>query len=818
MNLSGIWQCRVTDGAAHDYTIPASVPGCVHTDLQAAGILPDLFWRDHNDLCQWVEDCDVTYTRTFVPETPELPSVITFRGLDTYCEIFLNGMKIGEADDMFIPWTFPATGLRAGENTLEVRFRSPIREVKACPKRHGAFTTERINTRRMQCTYGWDWVARFVTMGIWREVTLDVLAADRLEHVYVWTESVNSYAAKVGVKAAFSAVSGDAWAELEITDPDGVCVWKRSRRILATTRGASEAELSAFIDLPGAKLWYPMGYGEQPLYTLRIRTGETVSETVFGIRTVEILEIEDAPGSPEAEKAAWLKTRTQMQEWDRNEGSSSFILLVNGLRIFCPGANWVPAEPFPSAETPEKFERLARLARDGNVRMLRVWGGGIFEDDAFYSACDRLGILVTQDFLMACGAYPEDEDDFIEKLKREARAGALQLRNHPSLVWWSGDNENAVRGDENMPHYNGRRAALEAIGPVLSALDPHRRFLPSSPYGGVPYASGVRGTTHNTQYLGNFFAWVRENDFTDYRSYFETYLARFCAEQPAMGMPYVSSLRKFLTDADIFGEDTSMSEYHTKNNPGLGAITLYGYVERLARGMFGEFADGHDRTKKMQLLHTEWVRISLELFRRNAWFSSGIIYWMYNDCWPAANSWSIVDYYCAPKPAYYMFRRCAAPVMSSVTREDGEYRVYVCHTGTDSINVTGRLYVYDIESGAEPWELRTEFFGISNESRCVLRVPEEVLAKRLGSRAVLLWDMETDCGRSDRAFFLPENFGDMQWESGDAEILAEDGETLTVKAPVTIPTLLLDVPYVLDDNSFFMKKGEVRILRKIAKI
>ncbi len=810
MNLNGQWNCHITDHGAHDYRIPGSVPGCVHTDLKNAGILGDLYYRTNADTCQWVEHCDVTYTKTFSAAREDIAdtTVITFAGLDTYCTVLLNGTVIGEADDMFLSWTFPVGGvLKAGENTLEVRFRSPIREVENCPRRFGAFTTERINTRRVQCTYGWDWVARFVTMGIWRDVTLETPAPDRLAHVYVWTDGLYGDTAQIGVRAAFEDISGDGFADFVITDPDGVPVYTRTRRILPTAKGAMETTLSFYADIPAAKLWYPVGYGDQPLYTLTVtQRGQTIGKQTFGIRTVAILEVEDAPDSVYADMAKTYKTYDQLIDWDRNEGSSAFWLLINGTKIFCTGANWVPAEPFPSEEKPEKLDHLGKLAAEGGYNMLRVWGGGIFEQDAFYDACDRYGVLVTQDFLMACGTYPEEDDAFIDKLRREAIAAALALRNHPSLVWWSGDNENAVSGDENMAHYPGRRAALEAIAPVLEQLDPHRRFLPSSPYGGVPYASGVRGTSHNTQFLGNFFAWVREGNFDDYQTYFDRYLDRFCAEQPAMGMPYLSTLRRFMTDDDIFGEDCSVSEYHTKNNPGLGEITLYGYIDRMARGMFGDYADGADRLYKMQLLHCEWVRLSMELFRRNAWYSSGIIYWMFNDCWPAANSWSMVDYYGRKKPAYYTFRRAAKPLIGAISKENGTLRAVLCHRGITGADGTYRLYRYNITSGAETEIAAGAFADLCNESRVIWECADEAVPT-LDKETVLLLDIKSDAG-DDRAFFLPLAWKDMAFDASPVYTVKESDDGYAVTAVTTVPVLLLDLPDVLTENGMFLKRGE----------
>ncbi len=829
------------DGA-YDYTVPASVPGCIHTDLLSAGIITEPFRRDNADKVQWIENCDVTYTGTFAVDAVPEKCALVFHGLDCYCTVSLNGVKLGETDNMFVSHRFDVSSvLKAGENVITAAFRSPVREVEGLPKRGGAFTTERLYTRRIQCTYGWDWVARFVTMGIWRPAELveegaDALTEDRRcgtgnDGIYVWTKDVNPFGAQVGLQLRFLDVTGDAWVHMTITAPDGKTVWTKKRRIMSTVFHHNTATITETADIPDPALWYPAGYGDQPLYTLTCTVYNKeeicIAEKVqpFGIRTVVILETEDAPDSDWAKKAKKLKEYDHLKEWDRNEGSSRFCLLINGVEIFCQGANWVPCEPFPSSETPEKIERLVHLAKLGGVNMLRVWGGGIFENDAFYTACDREGILVTQDFLMACGQYPEEDPAFRNQLYGEAFTAGVALRNHPSLVWWSGDNENAVAGDENMEQFSGKRAG-QVIGHMLEQVDPERRFLPSSPYGGVPYASGVRGTSHNTQFLGNFFGWVREaganlekgitrdeKGWSGYREYFDRYLDRFTAEQPAIGMPFVSSLRKFMTDEDIFGDDTTISEYHTKNNPGLGAVTLYGYVDRMARGIFGEYTSGADRVKKMQWLHCEWIRLSMELFRRNAWYSSGILYWMWNDCWPAANGWSMADYYAQPKPGFYAFRRCAMPVIASVVPdEDGKTVVYLSHNGRpdghgDTAKGHLRLYRYNLVTGAEDCETMVSIAQPAGVTGAVLSVP----AIPMDRETVLLADVMTDAGR-DRAFSLPpmHRYADMAFADTELTVLAEDRDSIMVRAEAAVPFAMVDREGVWSGMGGFMKAGETQ--------
>ena len=803
MLLNGTWKLTGADAAGNPLCLDGTVPGCVHTDLIAAGLLPDLFWRDNSKTCQWIENQDFTYSKTFFVENPEPNAWLEFDGLDTYCDVYLNGQQIGSGDDMFISYEFPVDGvLRHGENLLEVRFKSPIAMVAGKPLRSGAFTRERMHTRRIQCTYSWDWVDRFVTMGIYRDVRLTFRKANEPDQVYLFTKNINPYSAQMQLELTFrDFLQQGEQISFEIRNPEGDVCFRKQRTIL-------QPNMLEYIDIRDPQLWYPAGYGQQPLYTLKISTATSEKVLRFGIRQITILQLEDESGSEEAALCAKLKAIPHLADRDRNDSTACFTVLVNGVRIMCKGGNWVPCDPFPSAESPEKIRKLLELAVDGGVNMLRVWGGGIFEREEFYEECDRLGILVTQDFLMACGNYPEEEDWFIEALKKEAEYAALRLRNHACLAWWSGDNENATQGDENITDFTGYRSATYGIEPVIAKLDPQRYFLASSPFGGKPYSSFTRGTTHATYFLSTFFQYVRESDFKDYRSYFSTYLSRFNAEQPAMGMPFLSSLRKFLTDEDIFGDDTSMSEFHTKNNPGLGAVTLYGYVELLAQKIFGDFTSGEDRVRKMQMLQCEWIRLTLELYRRNKWFSSGILYWMYNDCWPAANGWSLVDYYAMPKPAFYAFKRCAKPVIASLEQEGDELRVFVCNDSLGATSGNGKVYLYDFREDRELMATSFAYAVGANVSELVLTVDYREMKEHMTNSTVILCDIP-----GDRAFLIPGRYQDLDLHYADAKILEQIEEAVTVTTGSFLPFAMVDVPAILDENCMPLKKGEVKTLR-----
>jgi len=459
----------------------------------------------------------------------------------------------------------------------------------------------------------------------------------------------------------------------------------------------------------------------------------------------------------------------------------------------------VPSEPFPSAETEEKITTLLSLATEAGLNMLRIWGGGIFETQHLYNECDRLGILVTQDFLMACGHYPEEKDYFIEQLQKEAEFAAYELRNHPCLVWWSGDNENAIMGYDEAEDYQGRTAIHKGIMPVLYKLDSKRRFLLSSPYGGKFYASKTVGTTHNTQYIGeSVFPYILETDMHDYKEFFGTLLARFIAEEPTLGAISLPSLKKFMEHSDIFDSD-EMWNYHMKGNDAL-PYTLFDVLYNFAQKVFGDFTDGADRYFKLKYNQFEWVRITMENIRRNKGFANGIVYWMWNDCWPASAGWAFVDYYCLPKASFYSFKRCASEVLASI-EETSEYDIFVCNDGLSEKQIN--LSLLYIKQG--------KLFKLTEQKATVgAQLSEKVCSLPLSSLpdgAMLICDVSyaEEC---DRAFYID---GTLPMVKCDApEVVEQDENHITLTATEYIHAVELEGEYVFDDNYFSLLPGETR--------
>ena len=768
-------------------TFIGTVPGCVHTDLFDT---QKLFFNQNSNESRFIENENWTYTKKFYVEQLHGRATLIFQGLDTYCEIYLNNIKIGFADNMFIPHSYNVDNvLKKGENILEVRFFSPIKFVAGKEPLPGAFTTERLYTRRMQCTYGWDWVDRFVTCGIFKPVYIEFFDEMCVNNVYICTDSVDCCGAQISICESFLNYKDGGNISTKIFDEYG--------KLIARKDFFCDCETYKLIfNIPEPKLWYPSGYGEQPLYTLKISVGECEFAQKFGIRTVRILEQQDRKGSKNFKLCKQLQNTKSGEEYDFNTAYSGFIPVINGTKIFCTGANWVPCEPFPSAETPQKITKILEKAKAAGINMIRVWGGGLFETEHFYNECDRLGLLVTQDFLMACGKYPEDDSDFLAQLKKEAEFAAIYLRNHPSLIWWTGDNENAVRGNDAKKQYRGRIASHHAIAPIMQRLDYNRPFLCSSPYGGNLYASKTCGTTHNTQFLDDMIRYILQKDLSDYKEHWKEYTARFIAEEPILGAVCCDSLKKFISDDLI--QDRSLWLYHTKSNPGL-KIELLEMAEIFAEKIFGEFTDFDDKYFKLRYLQYEWVRITLENARRNFGFCGGIVYWMLNDCWPSAVGWSLIDYYNNPKSGYYALKHMRGQVCGSFDKENNTIYLYTSNTVPFKTECLAEVVYIDI-STMNRRKIYSGRFSVGQNSKRIK------ICESLPDNAVLIADIKAN-NTYTRNFYV--NGSICLQKEKNFNIKFKDG-AVYISSKVYLHTVEISGAENVSDNYFQILPGETK--------
>lgn len=801
INLNGEWTIEGTSPEGEIIELCGCVPGSVLNDIVNSGIEKehsDIFYRDNAEYFQKYEDYSWLYKRSFILEESGENIWLVFDRLDTYCDVYLNGKHINYCDNGNIRHKFDVSGaVCTGENEIEVYFYSPVQMQRGKRKRRfAAFSKDRIYTRRTQCSYGWDWTMRFLTCGM-GDAYLEIPDKGiKVAGAYIYTVSVDEYSAEVGIDLELEDYFDGAVIDLEIYDGEDNLVRKRSKY-------CAEKLHKFNIDIENPKLWYPNGYGEQNLHTLVIKCGDReLYNNIFGIRTVKILELPDPESSENYKKCIRQMNDKIFEKSNKDDEFFCFTVFVNGVKVMCKGGNWVPCEPYSKGNTDKKVTELLELFAEAGVNMIRVWGGGAFETEHFYNECSRLGMMVSQDFLMACGDYPEEDEYFIKQLRREAEYITGLARNKPCLIWWTGDNENGTWGYDELDWFHGRISAQRGAAPVIYKNDPYRRFFPSSPYGGKEYASNTAGIAHNTFFLPTLFDFIVSGDMSEYKEIFKRYIARFSAEDPTMGAVSLPSLKKFMLDADIFGDDDSMWLYHTKNNPSLKK-ELFHYTAEFAEKLLGKFKDRADRLFKYKYIQYEWLRISFENARREKEYCSGVLYWMLNDCWPAACGWSLVDYYGIPKDAYYSFKRAAKPIILSVDFEDGAYKVHICNDGNGTtvsliwhaVSKNGKtVYTSDAIKAEAP----------AHKSYIALEIKESQVPKD----CFIVAEIEN----GDRTFYKKGAL-EISPCNDRIEILSLENDCVKVKANTYVHAVEFEGEAVFEDSCFSMLAGEEREIK-----
>ncbi len=816
-SLSGSWRLLGTSPDGRDrLELSASVPGHVHDDLIRNELLPDPFWRDNAERCQWVETWRWEYSREFTWDgtRDQNWAELVFEGLDTYAEVRLNGEVLGQCANMHIPHTFDVSGrLRDGVNHLLVSF-TPVGEAtigKEFNRYFSCFSTDRVYTRRMQCTFAWDWVHRFVSYGIWQPVWLNLWDRARVTDQFIQTCRIGPEGALLLNTYSVEARSdGPLRAEWRLIDPDGAVIWNDARSVQP---GSAEIECA----VPQPRLWWPAGYGDKPMYVMEMRLFADDGCLLHshaqpcGIRTVRLEQCEDAPGSLEERLTRQIRERTPD---DRNDQPGrGFAIWVNDVRIFCKGGNWVPCDPFPGRITPERYDRLVRLVRDGHMNCMRSWGGGLYEPEAFWQACNRYGILITQDMALACAQYPEDDPEFLEALRVEFPVVVRRLRNHPSLVLWSGDNELAMNSDEDDPAGSGVTIAREITGPIIRSMDPTRPFMPTSPFGGRPNNTPTIGDCHISAWYHP--QWLIDG-IDDYRQRIEHTLGRFISEYALPGSPPMRSLRKFLSDEDIADPAGVMWDYHTKDNPYNGMTdpkwTHFHLLERTADQLFGAPTSTEERVQHMEYVPYEWIRLQMEAVRRHKGYCDGLLLWMYNDCWPASG-WSIVDYYGFPKAGWFAMKSRCRPVIVSIEESDETYRIWLCSDALRDHTGSVRAWVQSWQGGAL-WSREWTATSPANRSMPVGEIARAELEGLLNDQTVLIAEWTSDAS-TDRALLYAAMPRQMRLPAATLTVTV-DGDHRSGRVQVRtdhyarVVTLEADCDLDFSDNYFDLLPGEQR--------
>ena len=688
ISLCGSWQFRCTSPEGE--WNQGMVPGCVHTDLLSLGMIQDPFYGDNEKRLQWIGEKDWEYARTFNVTAADLAQShveLVFEGLDTYASVYVNDVLVLSSDNMFRTWKVDVRDiLKEGENSIAVRFESVFKrniskyldapfKLQAWPNNDRADIWLSLYSRKAGYNYGWDWGPRLITTGIWKPVHIDCWSGTRIEPSRVATASIE---AKKAVMASDVNVYSDenCDAVIEIFADGKRCLRK------SCTLSAGANTIPCQFDVKNPQLWWCNGMGEHKVYEFEIRltSGQSVTSRVekAGIRTLEIVREKD------------------------EQGTSMFVRL-NGKPVFAKGANWVPQDNFPCRVTPERYQAAVKDAVDANMNMLRVWGGGLYENDVFYDECDRNGILVWQDMAFACGMFPYDQD-FLDNVSCEVRDNVRRLRNHPSIALWCGNNENeisyfawgwnnTITAEQRREYEAGlHRLFYEVIPQAIAVEDPERYYHPSSPvtgYSGIDYSQG------DAHYWGVWKgSWVED--------YLKPHnIARFMSEYGFQAYPCMETIRSFCPDYDMkVGSRTMLMHQKAYDDetrdPNYGDNMMLKYMN----GYYKVPEAFEDFIYLSQYQQAEAVKVAMEAHRRAKPYCMGTLFWQINDCWPVA-SWSSVDYYGRWKALQYYARRAYEETIASpYIAEDGKVAVRIVTDSRTPVKATLELYKVAFDGAA----------------------------------------------------------------------------------------------------------------------
>ncbi|KAH9849972.1 glycoside hydrolase family 2 protein [Lenzites betulinus] len=635
-----------------------SFPTTVHVELIHHKKIPDPFIGLKEWDVQWVGEAEWAFKTQFTVTDEEANAEnvdIVFDGLDTFAVVELNGEKILETDNQFVAHRVPVKShLKVGENTLLLTFASAFRKGREIEEKHGKLNlwngdSSRLHVRKAQYNYGWDWGPVLMTTGPWKPIRLETYST-RISDLDIRERVNEQLASTVDISFELSQ-SGPYVAAVHIIDAEGKMVIGQTNVPVRGERAEAHFKLSAGV----VDLWYPVGYGKQPIYSVEIK----------------ILDKDGHLLDSKTQKFAFRRVKIVQDELEVQEGRS-FLFEVNNIRIFCGGSNWIPADSFLTTLTPERYRKWLQLLVDGNQNMIRVWGGGIYEADVFYDICDELGIMVWQDFMFGCGQYPAYES-FTKSVEIEAEQNVKRLRHHPSIVIFAGNNEDYQIAESlkleldysdeksdfrktNFPARYIYERVLPSIVEQLSDIYYHR----ASPY------SGFGKETTDKRY-GDLHQWNVWHGSQEPWHKWDTLAGRFVSEFGMEAYPNIRTVDYWLggDESERFPQSRTMCNHNKAE----------GFERRLELYLVENFKHAFDIESYVyytQIMQAETLAAAYRLWRRN-WkgrgreYTAGALVWQINDCWPVT-SWAIVDYFLRPKPAYFAIARELAPLTVGTTR------------------------------------------------------------------------------------------------------------------------------------------------------
>lgn len=680
LELNSNWEFRKVGDSSN--WMPAIVPGCVQTDLLENEIIPDPFFGDNEKEVQWIEREDWEYRCSFKINHSVLKKdfiELHFDGLDTYAAIYLNDQYLGTTENMFVQYQFSVKGkLRSGTNQLYIRFFSAVvQSNKLDANSEISYPPDaRVWARKAQYQFGWDWGPRLVTTGIWKPVKIAAWNDGRIHSFSITTVYANPDSAKFYASYDYELAKQEK-IKLKLTN--------RSTNQIIQTKYVSDPKFSGRIydTIQNPALWWCNGMGEPNLYTFELKISKGLRQIdkktiTTGLRTIELID-----------------------NTDKKQGE--FYFKLNGQPVFAKGANMIPMHSFPAEVTYNDYKKLLSEAKAMHMNMIRIWGGGIYESDDFYSICDSLGILVWQDFMFAGGMYPLNELNYKNNISNEIAQQINRLKIHPCIALWCGNNEvlegwqnwgwqndSSLSEDHKYKIYTNYSDWFDVNIPTELKLNLERsiNYHPSSPSIGWGHPESLlQGDCH---YWGVW--WGGESFDT-----FDKKIPRFMSEYGFQGMPSYRSFQKFIHENDLTGNAENMlSNPRIKNHQKhpVGRETIQNYMQRdyIVPENFENYI------YVSQLLQAKGMETAIEAHRRNMPYCMGTLFWQLNDCWPVT-SWSVIDFYGERKASYYTVKEKYKPVILSALIENDSLKVYLVND--EGVKLNGTLILKFAKTSGE---------------------------------------------------------------------------------------------------------------------
>ncbi|MDE6348972.1 MAG: glycoside hydrolase family 2 protein [Bacteroides sp.] len=788
-----------------DKWMSATVPGTVHQDLLDHQLLPNPFWGTNEKKIQWVENEDWEYKTVFSVSEEQLSrgaAMMTFEGLDTYADVYLNGALLLKADNMFVGYTVPVKEvLRLGENRLHIFFRSPIKETLPQWASNGFdypadndHSDKRLSvfTRKAPYSYGWDWGIRMVTSGIWRPITLRFYDVATVADYHVKQLSLTDRLAEISNELEINSVSSekeDAEIIISCSLKGGEPLTVRKQVVL--NPGTNRVEVP--VEIKNPVRWMPNGWGEAVLYDFTAQVvcrGKTVASGHhrIGLRTIRLVN-------------------------EKDEHGESYYFEVNSIPMFAKGANFIPNDILLPSMTDERYATLFRDIKEANMNVVRVWGGGTYEDNRFYDLADENGILIWQDFMFGCTIYPADPT-FLRRVSEEADYNIKRLRNHACLAMWCGNNE-VLEGlkywgwqsrytpevyEEFYRNYD--KLFRELLPAKVKQWDEGRFYVHSSPY----FANWGRPDSWKIGDSHNWGIWYGKKTFESS----DTEIGRFQSEFGFESFPEMKTIATFASPEDYEIESEVMNA-HQKSSLGNDLIRTYMERDFIVPEKFEDFV------YVGLVLQGQGLRHCFEAHRRHRPYCMGTLYWQLNDSWPVV-SWSSIDYYGNWKALHYQAKRAFAPLIVNPIHEDGNLNVYLLSDqleDADGLTLDMRLTDFNGKKLAQesikvkaPANSSVKVFG---------KAIEEWADAAKRKSCYLLFSLKDKQGHevaSNVHYFLPTKDLELPETVVKSKLKVMDGSCeVTLSSAKLAKDVFIQIPYHgarFTDNFFDLLPGETR--------